>query len=93
MNKKTLSESDVYDKYIRRAMETVSWNGIDQNYRKFPRRTGCAVVRGQRSYRDKYTVLRADYVLLHKLNIPLAVVEIKGNNYAFLAKALIVEVA
>lgn len=93
MNKKNLSENDIYDKSIRPAMETVSWNGIDQYYRKFPRRTSCAVVRGQRSYRDKHTVLRADYVLLHKLNIPLAVVEAKANNYAFLATALIVEVA
>ena len=40
------------------------------------------------------TVLRADYALSHKLNnIPLAVVEVKHKNHAFLAEALIDEVA
>ena len=82
MFKKDLSESDICDKYIRPAMEAAGWNGMDQIYREFPLRAGRVVVRGQKSYRDKSTVLRADYVLFYKLNIPLAVVEAKDNRHA-----------
>ncbi len=82
MNKKNQSESDICDKYIRPAMETAGWNGMDQIYREFPRPAGRVVVRGQKSYRDKTTVLRVDYALFYKLNIPLAVVEAKENNHA-----------
>lgn len=82
MDKKDLTESDICDKYIRPAMETAGWNGMDQIYREFPLRAGRVVVRGQKSYRDKTTVLRADYALFYKLNIPLAVVEAKDNNQA-----------
>lgn len=40
------------------------------------------------------TVLRAEYTLFYKLNnIPLAVVEAKHNHHAFLAEALINEMA
>ncbi|MBL8477071.1 MAG: DEAD/DEAH box helicase family protein [Methyloversatilis sp.] len=82
MNKKNLSESDICDKFIRPAMETAGWNGMDQIYREFPLRAGRVVVRGQKAYRDKTTVLRADYALFYKLNIPLAVVEAKDNSHA-----------
>jgi type I restriction enzyme R subunit len=82
VNKKDLSESDICDKFIRPAMEAAGWNGMDQIYREFPLRAGRVVVRGQKSYRDKTTVLRADYALFHKLNIPLAVVEAKDNKQA-----------
>ena len=82
MEKKNLSESDICDKYIRPAIEAAGWNGMDQIYREFPLRAGRVVVRGQKSYRDKTTVLRADYALFYKLNIPLAVVEAKDNSQA-----------
>ncbi|MDN5250491.1 DEAD/DEAH box helicase family protein [Betaproteobacteria bacterium LSUCC0117] len=82
MNKKNLSESDICDKYIRPAMVTAGWNAMEQLYREFPLRAGRVVVRGQRAQRDKSTVLRADYALFLKPNIPLAVVEAKDNNHA-----------
>ena len=82
MNKKALSESDICDKFIRPAMETAGWNGMDQIYREFPLRAGRVVVRGQKSFRDKTTVVRADCALFHKPNIPLAVVEAKDNRHA-----------
>ncbi|MEQ1807612.1 MAG: type I restriction endonuclease, partial [Burkholderiaceae bacterium] len=40
------------------------------------------VVRGIRASRDKKSVLRADYVLFWKANIPLAVIEAKDNTQA-----------
>ena len=53
-----------------------------QVYREFPLRAGRVVVRGRRAKRDASTVLRADYALFFKPNIPLAVVEAKDNNHA-----------
>ncbi|WP_394787835.1 EcoAI/FtnUII family type I restriction enzme subunit R [Rhodoferax sp.] len=82
MNKNDLSESDICDKYIRPAMERAGWHGLDQIFREFPLRAGRVVVRGNKSHRDASTVLRADYALFHKPNIPLAVVEAKDNNHA-----------
>lgn len=82
MDKKSLSESDICDKFIRPAMERAGWHGIDQIYREFPLRAGRVVVRGKNAQRDKSTVLRADYALFYKANIPLAVIEAKDNNHA-----------
>ncbi len=82
MYKKQLSESDICDKYIRPAMVAAGWNGMDQLYREFPLRAGRVVVRGQQARRDQSTVLRADYALFYKANIPLAVVEAKDNRHA-----------
>ncbi len=80
VDKKTLSESDICEKYIRPAIERAGWHGLSQIFREFPLRAGRVVVRGNKSHRDVSTVLRADYALFHKPNIPLAVVEAKDNN-------------
>ena len=82
MSKKNLSESDICDKFIRPAIEAAGWNGYDQIYREYPLRAGCVVVRGNTARRDQTTILRADYVLFHKANIPLAVVEAKDNSHS-----------
>lgn len=82
MDKKRLSESDICDKFIRPAMEQAGWNGMDQIYREYPLRAGRVVVRGHKAQRDKSTVLRADYALFFKANLPLAVVEAKDNQHA-----------
>lgn len=82
MNKRQLSESDICDKFIRPAMVAAGWNGMDQLYREFPLRAGRVVVRGHKAQRDKSTVLRADYALFYKANIPLAVLEAKDNSHA-----------
>ena len=82
MDKTHLSESDICDKFIRPAMEKAGWNGLDQIFREYPLRAGRVVVRGSKAYRDKSTVLRADYALFYKANIPLAVVEAKDNKHA-----------
>jgi len=82
MDKTKLSESDICDKFIRPAMEQAGWNGLDQIFREYPLRAGRVVVRGSKAYRDKSTVLRADYALFYKASIPLAVVEAKDNQHA-----------
>jgi hypothetical protein len=82
MNKGALSESDICDKYIRPAMERAGWHAMEQIYREYPVRAGRVVVRGRKARRDASTVLRADYNLFFKTNIPLAVVEAKDNQHA-----------
>lgn len=81
MDKKALSESDICDKYIRPAMLAVGWHGLGQIYREFPLRAGRVVVRGNHARRDASTVLRADYALFYKPNLPLAVVEAKDAKH------------
>lgn len=82
MDKRALSESDICDKFVRPAMERSGWHGLEQIYREYPLRVGRVVVRGRTARRDPGTVLRADYALFYKTNIPLAVVEVKDNNHA-----------
>ena len=82
MDKKQLSEIDICDKFISPAIARAGWNIHDQIYREFPLRAGRMVVRGNKSHRDKNTVLRADYALFFKANIPIATVEAKDNHHA-----------
>ena len=82
MDKKKLSESDLCDKFIRPAMQTAGWNGLDQIFREYPLRAGRVTVRGNTAHRDQSTVRRADYALFFKSSIPLAVVEAKDNGQA-----------
>ena len=82
MDKKNLSESDICDKFIRPAFEKSGWDGLNQIFREYPLRAGRITVRGNRSNRDQTTVLRADYALFYKANIPIAVVEAKENTKA-----------
>lgn len=77
MNPQNSSEQDICDKLIRPAIEQAGWHALTQIYAQFPLRAGRVVVRGSTARRDASTVLRADYVLCHKPNIPLAVVEAK----------------
>ena len=55
---------------------------MEQIYREYPLRAGRVVVRGRTAKRDITTVLRADYALFYKVNIPLAAIEAKDNNHA-----------
>ncbi len=80
MNKSKLSESDICDKFVRPAMVQAGWHTLDQIYAQFPLRAGRVVVRGNQARRDESTVLRADFALFHKPNIPLAVVEVKKSS-------------
>lgn len=82
MTKKNLSESDICERFVRPAMQSAGWDGMAQIYREYPLRAGRVVVRGRHARRDARTVVRADYVLFFKANIPLAVIEVKDNNHA-----------
>jgi len=82
MEKHLWSESDICDKRITPAIVRAGWNAMEQMLREYTLRPGRVVVRGQASHRDKASVLRADYVLFHKPNVPLAVVEAKDAKHS-----------
>lgn len=80
MNTEKQSESDISDKFIRPALVQAGWHTLDQIYAQYPLRAGRVVVRGKTARRDPPTVLRADFVLFLKPNIPLAVLEAKRSR-------------
>ena len=82
MDKSKLSETDICEKFISPALTAAGWDVHEQILREYPLRPGRMVVRGQKASRDKKSVLRADYVLFWKANIPLAVIEAKDNTQA-----------
>ena len=82
MDKKKLSEADICEKFITPAIQQAGWDTLEQIYREYTLRPGRVVVRGHTASRDKHSVLRADYVLFYKLNIPLVVIEAKDNHHA-----------
>ncbi|RYF29788.1 MAG: DEAD/DEAH box helicase, partial [Comamonadaceae bacterium] len=82
MTKTNLSETDICDKFITPALQQAGWDLHEQIFREYTLRPGRVVVRGSTSSRDPRSVLRADYVLCHKANIPLAVIEAKDNKHA-----------
>ena len=77
-----LSEQDITDKFVRPAMVNAGWHPLEQIYAQYSLRVGRVTVRGSRSARDKSTVLKADFVLCYKPNVPLAVVEVKKARFS-----------
>lgn len=78
----SLSETDICDQRITPALQRVGWSSQQHILREYTLRPGRVVVRGQSAFRDKASMLRADYVLFHKPNLPLAVVEAKDAAHA-----------
>ncbi len=80
MNLKQLTESDIRARYITPAIEKAGWDPMTQVFHEFGLRAGRISVRGKKAHRDATTILKADYALFFKPNIPIAVVEAKDNN-------------
>ncbi len=79
-DKKNLTERDICTKYITPAIvETAGWNRDTQIREELSLTKGRIIVKGKLHTRGKQK--RADYVLYHKTNIPLAVVEAKDNTH------------
>ena len=77
MNKKDLSERDICTKFITPAIKDVAgWDNL-QFFEEFT--LGKIHVRGKRVARGVRD--RADYILFHKKNLPLAIIEAKDNNH------------
>ncbi len=80
MNKKELSEQDIRTKFILKALKDAGWDLDEQVREEVPITDGPVIVRGRKAERAK--ILKADYVLFWKAEIPLAVVEAKDNDHA-----------
>ena len=79
MNKKTLSERDICTKYITPAINSAGWDLHTQIREEFFFTKGRVIVKGKLHTRGE--AKRADYLLLHKPNLPIAVIEAKDNNH------------
>lgn len=80
MNKKQLTERDICTKFITPALEQSGWDIVTQVREEFALTNGRVIVRGKLHTRAKRK--RADYVLFHKPNMPIAVIEAKDNNHS-----------
>ena len=78
MDKKQLTERDICTKYILPAIKKAGWDIHTQVREEVPLTAGRVIVRGQMGARSKGK--RADFVLYHKPNMPLAIIEAKKNS-------------
>lgn len=79
MNKKSLSESDICDRYISPALIESGWDETRWR-REYAFTAGRIIVRGELVARGKQK--RADYLLFYKSNIPIAIIEAKDNTHS-----------
>ena len=80
MDKKRFSERDICSKYITPAITAAGWDIHTQIREEVGFTKGRIIVRGKLHTRGEQK--RADYVLYHKSNIPLAVIEAKDNKHS-----------
>lgn len=79
-NKKKLSERDICTKFITPAIVRAGWDLHTQIREEVSFTKGRIIVRGKLHSRGEQK--RADYILYHKSNIPLAVIEAKENGHS-----------
>lgn len=79
MNKSQLSESDICDRYISPSLLQAGWAN-HQWRREYAFTAGRIIVRGNLIARGKQK--RADYLLFHKPNLPIAIIEAKDNGHS-----------
>ncbi|MEH6386406.1 MAG: DEAD/DEAH box helicase family protein [Pseudomonas profundi] len=78
MDKKSLSERDICSKYIAPAVQRAGWDMHRQVREEVSFTKGRIIVRGKLHSRGKSR--RADFILYHQPNLPLAVIEAKVNK-------------
>jgi type I restriction enzyme R subunit len=80
MDKKSLSERDICSKYISPAIQQAGWDMHKQVREEVGFTKGRIIVRGKLHSRGESR--RADYILYHQPNLPIAVIEAKDNKHA-----------
>jgi type I restriction enzyme R subunit len=80
MDKKSMSERDICTKFITPALVQAGWDIHKQVREEFSFTKGRIMVRGKLHTRGK--ARRADFILYHQLNLPLAVIEAKDNKHS-----------
>ncbi|MBF0383463.1 MAG: DEAD/DEAH box helicase family protein [Magnetococcales bacterium] len=79
-NKRSLSERDIYTKFITPAIKQAGWDLHVQIREEVTFTNGRVIVRGKLVTRGKQK--RADYILYYKPNIPIAIIEAKDNKHS-----------
>lgn len=80
ISKKELSEIDIRTKYITPALKKAGWDIQNQIREEVFFTDGRIFVKGNRAVRGKRRF--ADYILYHKTDIPIAVIEAKDNKHS-----------
>ncbi len=80
MDKKSLTERDICTKFISPAITNAGWDIQAQVREEVTFTKGRVIVRGRMHARGESR--RADYVLYHQSNLPIAVIEAKDNNHS-----------
>ena len=80
LDKKALTERDICTKFINPALEAADWDLMHQIREQFYFTDGRVIVRGKTVKRGERNF--ADYLLLYKPNIPLAIIEAKDNTHS-----------
>lgn len=80
LNKKSLSEQDICTKYITPAIQQSGWDIHSQIRQEVTFTAGRIIVRGRLHTRG--VKRRADYVLYHQKNQPIAIIEAKDNKHS-----------
>jgi type I restriction enzyme R subunit len=78
MDKKTLSERDICTKFINPAIQKAGWDLTKQVREEVSFTDGRIIVQGKMHTRGKRK--RADIILYHKNNEPIAIIEAKKNT-------------
>ncbi|MCK6524172.1 DEAD/DEAH box helicase family protein [Myxococcota bacterium] len=78
MSKKSLTETEICDRYISPAVYAAGWDQKAQVRREYTFTAGRVVVRGKVATRGSKK--RADYLLFFTPNLPIAVIEAKDNK-------------
>lgn len=77
--KKSLSERDICTKFITPALQQAGWDSLRQIREEVTFTAGRVIVRGKLHTRGQKK--RADYILFHKPNISVALIEAKDNTH------------
>ncbi|MCJ0824870.1 DEAD/DEAH box helicase family protein [Luteimonas sp. 50] len=80
MDKKTFSERDICTKFIAPAIQRAGWDIQTQVREEVSFTKGRIIVRGKLHSRGR--ARRADFILYHQPNLPLAVIEAKDNTHS-----------
>ena len=80
IDKKQLSERDICTKFITPAIGRAGWDITSQVREEISFTDGKIYVRGSLTMRGKRK--RADYILYHRPNIPVAIIEAKDNKHS-----------
>ena len=80
MDKKSLSERDICTKFVAPAIQRSGWDIQRQVREEVSFTKGRIIVRGKLHVRGKSR--RADFILYHQPNLPLAVIEAKDNKHS-----------